>query len=207
MQDGYLIPVKMHRVETVVKKSRFIATLAHAPDAAAAKDFVFQVRKEFNGANHNCWAYVAGRAGDGDHAGMSDDGEPHGTAGRPMLGVLLHSGIGEVVAVVTRYFGGIKLGTGGLVKAYAGTVKSALATLPTREKIEMARLLVVADYAHDDSIKRVAAEFEALLISVEYGGRIRYVMKVNAAVLERFAAAIQEVTNGRAKIEGIRDEE
>ncbi|NLG62975.1 MAG: hypothetical protein GX539_12100, partial [Candidatus Cloacimonetes bacterium] len=101
----------------MVQRSRFIATLAHAPDVESARAFIEEVRAEFPDATHNCWAFVAGPPGSTSHVGFSDAGEPHGTAGRPMLDVLLHSGIGEVAAVVTRYFGGVKLGKGGLVRA------------------------------------------------------------------------------------------
>ncbi|MEH6457607.1 MAG: YigZ family protein, partial [Cocleimonas sp.] len=118
----YKIPAKQHRHETIIKRSRFITTIAHASSADEANAFIASIKKEFPDASHNCWAYVAGPAADSAKIGMSDDGEPHGTAGKPMLNVLLHSDIGEIVAVVTRYFGGTKLGPGGLVKAYSGSV-------------------------------------------------------------------------------------
>src|SRR6185437_606076 len=98
------------------------------PDEAQL--LVRELDVEFSDATHNCWAYVAGPPGSTSRVGMSDAGEPHGTAGRPMLTVLLHSGVGEIAAVVTRYYGGTKLGTGGLVKAYGGSVQLALESLP-----------------------------------------------------------------------------
>src|SRR5690606_7146777 len=105
------------------------------------------LRAEYPDATHNCWAFVAGPPGDTASIGMSDAGEPHGTAGRPMLDVLLHSDVGEVVAVVTRYFGGTKLGTGGLVRAYGGAVQHALAELPTTLHVERTRLAFTTGYA------------------------------------------------------------
>ncbi len=102
------------------------------PGVEEAKAFIEQIKAEFQDARHNCWAYCAGAAEYTDRIGASDDGEPHGTAGRPMLTAVTHSGIGEVTVVVTRYFGGILLGTGGLVKAYQSSVKMALEAVPTR---------------------------------------------------------------------------
>ena len=115
----YKIPATLHRTEEKIKRSRFIATVAHASTEKDVKTFISMIKKEFPDATHNCWAYVAGPPGDTARVGMSDDGEPHGTAGKPILTVLLHSEIGEIVAVVTRYFGGTKLGKGGLVRAYS----------------------------------------------------------------------------------------
>ena len=134
-------------MEEEIRRSRFVATLARAESAAAAQAFVRSVQAEFADATHNCWAYVVGAPGSTGRVGMSDAGEPHGTAGRPMLTVLLHSGVGDVAAVVTRYYGGTKLGTGGLVKAYSGCVQQALATLPTAERVTWVPLAVTVDYA------------------------------------------------------------
>ena len=140
MPNDFLYPVpdlalgQFHRVEQTIKRSRFICTAAHVTSPEEAKAFIDQIREEFSDARHNCWAFAAGAPGATAQVGMSDDGEPHGTAGRPMLTVLLHCGVGEIAVVVTRYFGGILLGTGGLIRAYQGTVKFALETLPTAER-------------------------------------------------------------------------
>ncbi len=115
-ESGYPVPAGVHRVEDVVRRSRFLTTLAHAPDPAAAQAFVEVIKREMSDATHHCWAYVAGPPGSTARVGASDAGEPRGTAGRPMLNVLLHGGIGEVVAVTSRWFGGTKLGTGGLAR-------------------------------------------------------------------------------------------
>ncbi|MGH7443771.1 MAG: IMPACT family protein, partial [Longimicrobiales bacterium] len=136
MDAGYPVPDGRHRAEQSIERSRFIATIAHTPTADAARALIDAVRAEFPDATHNCWAFVAGPPGTTTHIGLSDAGEPHGTAGRPMLDVLLHSGVGEVGAVVTRYFGGVKLGKGGLVRAYGGAVQHTLASLPTRLRID-----------------------------------------------------------------------
>src|SRR5690606_4351461 len=145
---GYPIPAAVHRVEDVVQRSRFVTTVAHAPDAAAARAFVERIGAELPDATHHCWAFVAGPPGSTAHIGMSDAGEPHGTAGRPMLTALLHGGVGEVVAVCSRWFGGTKLGTGGLARAYAAGVVHALAALPTERRTLRVPVEVVVAYPH-----------------------------------------------------------
>ena len=98
----FAIPARSHREEEVIQRSRFITSLAHAPTAEVAQAFIARIREEFPDATHHCWAFVAGPPGNTTSIGMSDDGEPHGTAGRPMLMVLQHAGIGDISAVVTR---------------------------------------------------------------------------------------------------------
>jgi len=134
----YPVPAADHRVEQTIERSRFVCTVRRVDSPGAAQSFIREMSAEFADASHNCWAYVAGPPGSTNVIGMSDAGEPHGTAGRPMLTVLLHSGVGEIAAVVTRYFGGTKLGTGGLVKAYGGIVQLALESLPLAERVDYA---------------------------------------------------------------------
>lgn len=123
---GYSHIERSVQVETVVKKSRFIArcvSIASREEAMAAVDVI---RLDFPDARHHCWAYLLGDPTDAANAGASDDGEPSGTAGKPILNVISHSGIGDVIVLVTRYFGGIKLGAGGLVRAYSGAASELL---------------------------------------------------------------------------------
>ncbi len=102
-ESRYPIPAGVHRAQETIQRSRFITTLSHAPGAVVAHEFVKQIRDEFPDATHNCWAFAAGPPGSTSHVGLSDDGEPHNTAGKPMLNTLLHSGVGEIAAVCTRY--------------------------------------------------------------------------------------------------------
>ncbi len=118
----YAIPAARHDVEQVIDRSRFLCTVAPTSTVEDAQAFVRDIAHEYPDATHHCWAYVIGAPGSSDRIGLSDDGEPHGTAGRPMLTVLQHCGMGDIAAVVSRYYGGVKLGTGGLVKAYGGAV-------------------------------------------------------------------------------------
>lgn len=196
----YRIPARIHRVEAVIQRSRFITTAAHAPDADAAHAFVQGIRAEFPDATHNCWAFVAGPPGSTTHIGMSDDGEPHGTAGKPMLTTLLHGGVGEVVAVCTRYYGGVKLGTGGLSRAYSGGVKLALASLPTEERVDRVRVEVRVGYADVDALQRLLTELEALVEAEEYGADVRYLCAVPEAALETLRRAVADLTRGEGSV-------
>ncbi|KAA0012049.1 IMPACT family protein [Billgrantia pellis] len=132
---------------TEVEKSRFIAWLCHAPDAAAFEAVLAEARRAHPNASHHCSAYIAGPPGEQNAIGFSDDGEPGSTAGRPMYQVLEGAGLGQVGCVVTRYFGGTKLGTGGLARAYAQAVAQGLETLPRREVVERTALRLGVDFA------------------------------------------------------------
>ena len=197
----YAVPSRIYRVEELIQRSRFITTAAHAPDANAANAFVDSVRELFPDATHHCWAFVAGPPGSTAHIGMSDDGEPHGTAGRPMLTVLLHSGVGEVVTVCTRYFGGVKLGTGGLSRAYAGGVKLLLQTLPTELKIKRVHVSVRVAYPHVESLQRLLDDLEVVVEHEEYGEEVRYQIAVPVMTLETLREQLAQLTSGEGVLE------
>jgi uncharacterized YigZ family protein len=199
--EGYAIPAQVHRAEAVIERSRFIASLGHAQDAAAARAFIDEVRAEHAGATHNCWAYVAGPPGSTAAIGMSDAGEPHGTAGRPMLDVLLHSGVGEVVAVVTRYYGGVKLGRGGLARAYGGCVQEALATLPRAQQIERVQLVVTVAYGDVDVLRRLLDDAGADVLDERYEHIVAYRVQVPLPRAEEFRRLLQDRTAGRARLQ------
>jgi uncharacterized YigZ family protein len=196
----YAIPAARHRVEESIRRSRFITTLAPAPTPEAGHAFVASIRAEFPDATHNCWAFVAGPPGASAAVGMSDDGEPHGTAGRPMLEALLHSGVGEVAAVSTRYYGGVKLGKGGLQRAYAGGVKLALETMPRAQRIDRVHLMVAIDYAALDPVRRAAAELDVQIRDETYTEGVRLEVAVPEDAVDRFADILAELTAGRASV-------
>ena len=202
IRTRYPIPATTHRTELVIERSRFIATVAPAATPDEAARFIESVSAEFPDATHNCWAFVAGPPGSTSHVGMSDDGEPHGTAGRPMLTTLLHSGLGDVAAVVTRYFGGVKLGTGGLARAYAGAVNDALASLPRAERVAWATLTVRVDYAAVGSIQLLLPTFEATVTDQTYADAVTYTIRVPEPALEPLRAALLDATSGRAIFPG-----
>ena len=197
----YPVPAGTHRVEQEISRSRFVTTIGRASTVEEAQRFIRAVADEFSGATHNCWAYVVGPPGDTGRIGMSDAGEPHGTAGRPMLNALLHAPVGDVVAVVTRYYGGTKLGTGGLVRAYGGGVQAALAALPVTERIEYVRLVVTIDYARLAAVQQLCAEHEAEIVDQEFAGQVRVTLRVPDGNAGRFRSALLDATRGQALLE------
>ncbi len=203
----YSIPASIHRTEEEILRSRFITTIGYTPSVEAARAFIAAVSTEFADASHNCWAYVIGAPGDTAQIGISDDGEPHGTAGRPMLTVLLHSGVGDLCAVVTRYFGGTLLGKGGLVKAYSGGVQLALASLLLTEKFPKAVVALIFDYAHVSPIQRILPEFEAELLSEEYAADVAYQISLPVEQVAPLTTAIVELTHDQALVEIISTDE
>ena len=134
------------------------------------------------------------------HIGMSDDGEPHGTAGRPMLNALLHSDVGEVVAVCTRWYGGVKLGTGGLSRAYSGGVVLALADLPTEEKVERVSMDLTVGYGDVDAIQRMIQELELPILEEVFGGEVRYRVGVPVEDVESLRLRIGDLTRGAGRV-------
>ena len=199
--EGYPIPAMTHRTEQTIDRSRFVATLAHASTVDAARTFVDEVRAEFPDATHNCWAFLAGPPGSTSHVGFSDAGEPHGTAGRPMLDVLLHSGLGEVAAVVTRWYGGVKLGKGGLVRAYGGAVQHNLESLPTKLLVERVTLDLHVGYAEVEPLRRLLAVAGAEVLAEQYGADVHYRAAVPLAAEPAFRQSLADVTAGRARID------
>ncbi len=199
--NRYHIPAQIHRTEEEILRSRFITTLAYTPTVEAAREFIAAVSAEFADANHNCWAYVVGPPGSTGQVGMSDDGEPHGTAGRPMLTVLLHSHVGDICTVVTRYFGGTLLGKGGLVKAYSGGVQLALESLPQVERIPRRELTLMLDYTYVTPLQRLLPAFEAEINSEQYAADVIYEISLPIDHTERFITAVTDLTHGQAIIE------
>ncbi len=200
MSERYPIPAGFHRVEDTVRRSRFIASMAHAGDADAARAFVADVKAEFPDASHNCWAFNAGPPGDTASVGLSDDGEPGGTAGRPMLHTLLHAGVGEIAVVITRYFGGTKLGTGGLVRAYSGMVNLGLDSLPTRERVETAMLAATIPYPAVTLFKRLLPDFEVEVVEEAFTDTAGFTLRLPREHVDRFRHRLTELTDGRSTV-------
>lgn len=196
----YRIPGGVHRVEEDVKNSRFITTVNAAVTEPQAREFVASVRGEFPDATHHCWAYLVGPPGSTRRIGSSDGGEPPGTAGRPMLTVLLNSGIGDVVVVVTRYFGGVKLGRGGLARAYAGGVKRVLREMPTGEHVDFVALEIRADYSCVDAVKKLTAAHGGVIEEESFAADAGFLVRVPRERLESLATSVLDATGGKAKV-------
>lgn len=190
-----LIPAAETRVEMKVSNSRFIATAAPVFSVEEARAFVGRIRAEFADASHNVPAYVIGH-GQATIAHCHDDGEPSGTAGRPALAVLQGSGMGDAAVVVTRYFGGTKLGTGGLVRAYGDMVKAVLAALPRAEKVATVTAMVETPYPLLERLRLLAEAHGGVALGEEFAAAITLTLRFRAEQFPPFAAAVRELSHG-----------
>ena len=200
-----LRPGEVFRVEQTIKRSRLIASVGHTSGVEEAKAFIEQIKAEFEDARHNCWAYCAGAAGSTDRIGASDDGEPHGTAGRPMLTAVTHSGIGEVTVVVTRYFGGILLGTGGLVKAYQSSVKMALEGVPTRVRTKTKRIKFSVEHRFVNQVLRKIEAVNGRILEKNFDMGADFDVEIPEDLAETFAKELEELTRGALLIEFVEE--
>jgi len=160
------------------------------------------VREEFPDATHHCWAFVAGPPGTTARIGMSDDGEPSGTAGRPILNTLLHADVGEVVAVVTRWYGGVKLGKGGLGRAYAGAVTRALETLPTVRRVELMPVGIRVGFEGADPLFRFLDGITVVDRMDDYSptGELEVRARIPTEMVERLRRQVADFTAGRGRV-------
>ncbi len=172
------MPAAAHEAVIEVKKSRFIARAAMASDRAAAMALLERARKDYPDARHHCWAYLIGNPETAATAAMNDAGEPSGTAGKPILNVIRHKGIGDVMVVVSRYFGGIKLGAGGLTRAYSGAAEAVLSELPLAEQRPMCELQLSLGFAQEQPLRHWADTHEASIISLEYAQGVTAVLSL-----------------------------
>lgn len=184
--------------EIVEKKSRFIATVIPVKTEEEALAFIEQTKKKYWDATHNCSAYTVGRHH--ELARCSDDGEPQKTAGRPMLDVLLGEDIHNTAVVVTRYFGGTLLGTGGLVRAYQGATKAGLAECTIIEKNYGRSLTVLTDYTGIGKLQYIAGQMGISILSSEYTDTVTVTLFVAPEEEAAFTAKLTEATNGKAVI-------
>ncbi len=197
LSDRYPVPATIVEVKETIRRSRFVTTVGRAAGRAEALAVVQHVRERFPGATHHCWAFNAGAPSSTAQAGMSDGGEPRGSAGRPMLTVLLNSGVGEVVAVCARYYGGVKLGTGGLARAYADGVKRALEACPRIEKIPTVPILVVVTYDAAERVERVLAALDAIVTERSFAADVRYRVLIRPGRRSALEAAVNDATADR----------
>jgi uncharacterized YigZ family protein len=179
--------------ELDIRKSRFIAHAIPVADRDAAMQTLRRLREEHPTATHVCWALLAG-----GQSGMSDDGEPSGTAGRPILEVLRHHDLDGVLAAVVRYYGGVKLGAGGLVRAYTDAIASALQNAQRVERIAQAELTVEIGYPDEARVRRWMDQEGAQLVDSAYGFSVRLVLRMPATMCDAARATLRDLTQGRA---------
>ena len=195
---SYLSVYAATTYEKVIERSRFIANCAHVSGEEEGKAFVAKIRAEHSLATHNCYAFVADKAG--NLLRFSDDGEPQGTAGMPILDVLKNKKLFETAVVVTRYFGGIKLGAGGLVRAYAGMAAEALAGADIRAYTMCREIIVSVGYEHFDALKKFLEHGDADVKGTDYTDRVTVTVAVEAEKAEAFCTALTDRMAGRAAV-------
>lgn len=196
--NGYLIPAQTHRNELLIVNSRFITTVGFAPTVDDAKAFIVSIRAEMPDATHHVYAFRVGY-GNSVIEGMSDDGEPSGTSGPPVLAVLRGRDIGDIVTVVTRYFGGTKLGTGGLVRAYTDSARQALDTLPLIRKIKRSVVGIDLPYPFFEQVKRLIEQHEGTVDEETFAADVTIVATFPDDSIEAFGHAVSELTAGRVQ--------
>jgi uncharacterized YigZ family protein len=202
----YPVPSNEVRAEIRVVNSRFIASLAPVGSVDEARVFINRIKAEFADASHNVPVFLIGH-GDSVTAHCSDDGEPSGTAGRPALAVLQGSGLGDVVVVITRYFGGTKLGTGGLVRAYSDAVRSALEKVERSARVMTDTVKVAFPYTYLERIRRIAAACNGEILQEEFMADVTLTARFRVEDTPEFKAQVMELTSGAVPAEVITSEE
>ncbi len=182
----------------LIKNSRFIAEAFCVSNQADAREKLLSQKKKYSDASHVCHAFITGE--NAQISGMSDDGEPGGTAGRPMLDVLKGSGITNIIITVTRYFGGTLLGTGGLVHAYGNSVKELLALCKTEELVQKADFEFFADYSFYEEIKRQFDNFNIYELKEEFSDKVLISGKIKKAEQKKFADLVKNLSRGKSNV-------
>jgi len=197
---SYQVPKSPARSEQIIRQSRFIGVVGRADCRERVDAERETLAKLHPKAHHICWAYIAGPPGSAER-GANDDGEPRGTAGRPMLTVLEHSGFGEIWAAVVRYFGGIKLGKGGLIRAYTSSVQQAIKELESEEKQPMLHIRLYLDYNLLPLCESLVNETNITVVERIFTGQVMLLLQVPQSAHGKFMRQVFAVTSGNARFE------
>jgi uncharacterized YigZ family protein len=200
--SSYPVPLHEIRRELTISNSRFISSLTPSFSVEEAKAFIQRIKAEFPNASHHVPAYLIGY-GDSVIAHCSDAGEPSGTAGRPTLAVLQGSGLGDVTVVVTRYFGGTKLGTGGLVRAYAQAVRLAVEDVPRAQRVLTHTLMLAFPYTYLERIRLMVASMGGNILDEQFAADVTMTVRLKVERLEGFQSKLNDLTNGKIEAEVI----
>lgn len=203
---SYLVPLHEIRQELTVVNSRFIATLAPVSTIDAARAFQARVKKEFADASHNVPAYIIG-GGNTVTEYFSDDGEPSGTAGRPVLTVLRGSGLGDVAVVITRYFGGTLLGTGGLVKAYTESTQFVVNAVERGRRVSVHMAMAAIPYHLLERVRLLVTKNQGEVLGEDYAADITMTLQFPVETFERFQSELRELSAGKVQAEVIESKE
>lgn len=200
MDDFYLTISNPAKVETKVKGSGFIAEAVSVESSEKALEILKEIRKKEHAASHHCYAYRIGFGAEQEFK-YSDDGEPSGSAGKPIFDCIAGRNLNNVIVVVTRYFGGTKLGTGGLVRAYGNAAIAALEKAGTKTVYLTDSIKVALDFKYYDQMQKILQAFEAAADNSEFGELVKLTLSVRKSKTEQLKNEIMNLTHGRAKIE------
>ncbi len=192
--------IKGGNAEIIEKKSRFIGNIYNIETEEQAVQIIAAIKKKYWDARHNCYAYIIGNDNDNQIQRFSDDGEPSGTAGKPILEILSGNGMGNCLCVVTRYFGGVLLGTGGLVRAYSMAAKEALNNSETGELIDGAKTYIDVDYTYVGKIQHLCSQYDITIISTEYSENVTFELMMDIAVENTFKNKLTELSAGKLEL-------
>lgn len=189
--------------EEKIERSRFIVHLKYIENINDAKEFITLKSKEHKNANHNCWAYIIGKKANWAHS--SDNGEPSGTAGKPILNAINKYNLTNIVVVVTRYFGGVKLGIRGLIDAYGGTTERAIELNKTEELVDCLFFKITTSYDFNNILQHKLKQYDLEIISSDFGVDVQIVIKITEHIQEDIINLLDDLTN-KNKIQYIREE-
>lgn len=200
MTKSFPIAINNVEDELIVNRSRFICYLRPCSDIAQAKSMLKELQQQHPQASHHCHAFLTKAVSDSQGYGFSDDGEPSGTAGKPMLLALQGGGIGQVCAIVVRYFGGAKLGTGGLQRAYGGSVRQALAFLQSKLKIAMVHKTLACQYSQVDDVLHLLRQVEGQVITQDYQQTVIFTLAIPSQKLALMQDKLHTLSSGQLQL-------
>ena len=197
MSGEFKIATNTVENETIVNRSRFICYLAPCHSNQEVKALISKYRSIHPQASHHCYAFLTGAPDDDQSYGFSDDGEPSGTAGRPMVSVLQGVGIGQVCAVVVRYFGGTKLGTGGLQRAYGNSVRQALTLLNSTTKIPMVDKTLACQYTQVNDVVHLVKQIGGLVVNQKFQESVLFTLSIPCTKLDIITKQLKTLSAGQ----------
>ncbi|BFT29345.1 IMPACT family protein [Alteromonas sp. D210916BOD_24] len=192
---SYPVPASQVEIFHEIKKSKFIACAAYAHSRESAMTLLEEVKRQYPDARHHCWAYLFGNPASPFSAAMSDDGEPSGTAGKPILNVLQHKNIGDIMVIVTRYFGGVKLGAGGLVRAYSASAQQAIDSLEVREEVKLIALYLETDFKHEQFVRHMTSSASGAVVQCDYSHLVAMRIKLPLDQVVEFQQHMAPITS------------
>ena len=203
---SFLYPAAPGFAKTEIKASRFIGQLFHVASRFQDEDKIKQVQTEYKDASHNCFAYRVFNADGSEYSRMSDEGEPSGTAGKPIYESLLENNIGEALLIVTRYFGGTKLGTGGLIRAYRGCARLTIDDASLEEKIEIICYILNFDYQYEPAVKSYLYRLNCSIYSSKYGKQVEYSVSMPFDNCELVLKMVKDICRGQVEYKLVQEE-